>query len=304
MTAPTDLDRQLEAYLTDGPIELPEPSFDAVRDRMESTRQRVVLGPWRFADMSKLVPIAIGGAAAVVAVALGVQFLRPVAPGGVGGGPSPSPSPTATLAPPLEGEVPVGKLLWMEGTPPITVTIPAEGWTNPEGFDALMKGDSEDPPEAALIGGPLPDGVYVYGDPCLWDFTTPSEPATTVDDIVAALAAQPGRDASVPQDVTIGGFPGKHIVLHVPESDLPRGEVFRDCNKRNGSPEYASWGTATDGGEPMPDRWHQGPGQIDELWFVDVGGEVVVLDAMYRPTTPAALMVELRSIVESAEFGH
>lgn len=33
MTAPHDLDRQLEAFLTSGPTELPDPSFDAVRDR-------------------------------------------------------------------------------------------------------------------------------------------------------------------------------------------------------------------------------------------------------------------------------
>ena len=45
MTPPHDLDRELTAFLWDGPTELPDPSFDAVRDRMETTRQRVVLGP-------------------------------------------------------------------------------------------------------------------------------------------------------------------------------------------------------------------------------------------------------------------
>ena len=53
MTTPHDRDRQLEAYLVDGPTELPDPSFDAVRARTESTRQRVVLGPWRFPEMNK-----------------------------------------------------------------------------------------------------------------------------------------------------------------------------------------------------------------------------------------------------------
>ena len=56
MTAPHDLDRQLDAFLRDGPTELPDPSFDAVRDRMETTRQRVVIGPWRIPDMNKFVP--------------------------------------------------------------------------------------------------------------------------------------------------------------------------------------------------------------------------------------------------------
>ena len=32
MTAPHDLDRLLDAFLADGPTELPDRSFDAVRD--------------------------------------------------------------------------------------------------------------------------------------------------------------------------------------------------------------------------------------------------------------------------------
>ncbi len=102
MTAPRDLDRELAAFLRDGPTELPDPSFDAVRDRMESTRQRVVLGPWRVPDMSKFVPYALGAAAVVVALAVGIQFLRPAQPSGPAAVPSvqpsamPSPTPTAT----------------------------------------------------------------------------------------------------------------------------------------------------------------------------------------------------------------
>ena len=32
MTTQHELDRQLDAFLSDGPTELPDPSFDAVRD--------------------------------------------------------------------------------------------------------------------------------------------------------------------------------------------------------------------------------------------------------------------------------
>ena len=83
MTARHDLDRQLEAFLLDGPTELPDPSFDAVRDRIEDTRQRVFVGPWRLPIMNKLVPIGLGAAAVVVGLVIGAQLLRP--PGGVGG---------------------------------------------------------------------------------------------------------------------------------------------------------------------------------------------------------------------------
>ncbi|MEO5885343.1 MAG: hypothetical protein ABIQ58_07520, partial [Candidatus Limnocylindrales bacterium] len=59
MTAPHDLDRQLQAFLTDGPTELPDPSFDAIRDRIEATHQRVFIGPWRVPTMNKLIPVGV-----------------------------------------------------------------------------------------------------------------------------------------------------------------------------------------------------------------------------------------------------
>ncbi len=50
-------------------------------------------------------------------------------------------------------------------------------------------------------------------------------------------------------------------------------------------------------------RYHQGPGQIDALWIVDVDGAFLVIDAMYRLDTPADLVEEMRSIAESTTFG-
>ena len=75
MTEHHDLDRQLNAFLLDGPTSLPDSSFDAVRDRTEQTRQRVVLGPWRVPTLNKLVPIGLGAAALVVALLLGSRFI-------------------------------------------------------------------------------------------------------------------------------------------------------------------------------------------------------------------------------------
>jgi hypothetical protein len=101
MTAPHDLDRQLDAFLQEGPIELPDPSFDMIRDRMESTRQRVVIGPWRLPEMNKFLAIGLGAAAVVVLVFLGAQFFGS-APGGtigLGGEPSATLQPTATPEP-------------------------------------------------------------------------------------------------------------------------------------------------------------------------------------------------------------
>jgi hypothetical protein len=95
MTARDDLDRRLDAFLLDGPAELPTESYDAARDRIDETRQRVVIGPWRAPDiMNKLVPLGLGAAAVVVAIFVWTQFLRPAASGGVGGAPTAIPSST------------------------------------------------------------------------------------------------------------------------------------------------------------------------------------------------------------------
>ncbi len=93
MTEHHDLDRQLNAFLLDGPTSLPDSSFDAVRDRTEQTRQRVVLGPWRVPTLNKLIPIGLGAAALVVALLLGSRFIG--SPSSNVGGPASEPPASA-----------------------------------------------------------------------------------------------------------------------------------------------------------------------------------------------------------------
>ena len=97
MTSHNDLDRQLNDFLRDGPDELPYGSLDAVRDRTEQTRQRVVLGPWRIPEMNKFLTIGLGAAAVVLALFVGVQLFS-TPDGGTGG----QPTSTATLEPTSE----------------------------------------------------------------------------------------------------------------------------------------------------------------------------------------------------------
>ena len=93
MTEHHDLDRQLNAFLLDGPTSLPDSSFDAVRDRTEQTRQRVVLGPWRVPTLNKLVPIGLGAAALVAVLFLGSRFIG--SPSSNVGGPASEPPASA-----------------------------------------------------------------------------------------------------------------------------------------------------------------------------------------------------------------
>jgi hypothetical protein len=99
MTAPHDLDRQLQAFLQEGPTELPDPSFDAVRDRTETTRQRVFIGPWRVPTVSKLVPIGLGAVAVIAILFLGSRFISSPS-SDVGEPPSQLPASAAPTAAP------------------------------------------------------------------------------------------------------------------------------------------------------------------------------------------------------------
>ena len=94
MTAPRNPERTLEAFLADGPMELPDRALDAVRRDIHRTRQRVVIGPWKEPTMSVLSRLAI---AAAVIVAVGFAWInfgpRVLGPGG------PTPSPNGTIGP-------------------------------------------------------------------------------------------------------------------------------------------------------------------------------------------------------------
>jgi hypothetical protein len=317
---------QLERYLVEyeGPTPLPDTVRDAVHAQLPKTKQiGPISGPVRdiYMNSSMDTPARWGLVAAVVigAVIIGGAFI--FGSGGVGGSPDPTPSPSVepseAVAPsaepsesaafiPPETALPVGPfVLWdpaapvqpnwldpeFDDGPPITVTIPTEGWVFTDSFN-LLKGDEVDGMfESAFRWTSTTHGVLVYGDPCQWGSTTPDAPATTAAEIAAALAAQPSRDATGPVELTIGGYPAQRITLHVPED-----AVFADCD----GGQFASF--TLDGYESGPWSAHDGPGQISTFWIVDVDGATVILDGVYRPDTSAERIEEMRSIGESATF--
>ena len=316
MSADRDTTRIVRSWLDEGVTALPDRVLDAVLDQVPATPQR--RGGWparRFPLMNKIVGFGPAAAAVVAVVLIGSQLLG--SPGNFGGSgtqPSPTPEPSTgepsvepSVAEPTSpsgccvppgGSLDVGGFVFDEEAVPITVTIPASGWSVLPEFSALQKGDQADPPNgagAALLAWAITDPINVYGDPCHWSSTSPETPATTVDEIAAALAAQASRDATAPVNVTVGGYAGKYITLHVPNDAPTRDEAFADCDENT----FASYGYEGDSG---PARYHQGPGQIDELWILDVRGAIVILDATYSPATPAGLVEEVRSMAEGATF--
>ena len=100
MSAHRDLDRMIQSFLAEGPMELPDTSYDEVRDRMEEKRQRAFIGPWRTPDVSNLLKIGLAAAAVVLIAVVGYQFLGKSTGGpGASETPQPTDTPTATVEP-------------------------------------------------------------------------------------------------------------------------------------------------------------------------------------------------------------
>ena len=178
----------------------------------------------------------------------------------------------------------------------ITISLPVSGWTGLRGDRLLL------PTDGNGTGIEEYDGdLWIYGDPCAWSTTTPDAPATTVDGIIATLGSQASRDASAPANITIGNYAGQTITLHVP-ADIPFSgdSTFPDCDE-------GFFGTLTwrVGGvrSSEPERYAQGPNQIDEIWVVEVNRVPVLFDLAYWPDTPQDVIDEMRAMVASATFG-
>lgn len=127
----------------------------------------------------------------------------------------------------------------------------------------------------------------VYADPCAWTGTLLDPPAgSSVDGLVAALAAQKARHASTPTPVTVYGFTGTYMEL-----TTPAGINLADCD----GGEFRSW---VDWGGAR----YTEPGQRDMLWILDVDGVPLVIDAALGEGTTRRDRVERTEIVESTQI--
>jgi hypothetical protein len=301
MTTSRDPDFLIEAFLHEGINELPDRSFDVVRDSIERTRQRVVFGPWREDQMNKLVAFGLAAAAVVLVAVIGSQFIQGNLPAPAG-----SPAPTATLSPtasptptaddspaptdtamalPAEGELAAGRYAVSdegETRVPLSFSVPS-GWTTSEGI--VRKG-----PEGTKVEVAFSPFVvdHVYRDACRWEGTATA--VNTAAEIMAALGGQTGREVGPIADVVIDGYSGQQIRLFVPnDADLS------DCTW-----EFIhTW--------PLPGGddaggWGAQPGQTDMISVVDVHGEALVVVTSYQQFSVPGDLAELRSIFDSIDI--
>lgn len=235
--------------------------------------------------MNSIAKLSLAAAVVAVAALLGVNYL--VAPniGGPGlGDPSPSPTQSPTPTPP--------SLPQADSIDPGTYTLVGEGLnaaiTVPAGWGNLDQGGvtkGADESFVVVTFWPFPgDFNEVYSDPCQWSTNIIEPPVgPTVDDLANALADQSMRGDAIPTDVTIDGYDGKYLEMSVP-TDID----FADCDRGF----FYSW----------LGRFHQGPGQIDRVYILDVDGQRQVLIAHHMPGVSAADLAEQQAIVESIDF--
>ena len=105
MTAHRDPDRLILAFFNEGVEDLPDPVYDEVRARIELTRQRAFIGPWRTSDVNRLLTIGLAAAAVVVIAIVGYQFLG----NSNTGGPDATATPEPTVSSPGAAQLAAGR---------------------------------------------------------------------------------------------------------------------------------------------------------------------------------------------------
>jgi hypothetical protein len=249
-------------------------------------------GARRAHTLKKLAPIGLGVAAVVAVLLIGSNLL---------GSSSPPPNTASTDSADIAdssssaaASLPDGPHVVhanSDGYFGVTVTIAAPLWRGQPDEGRLIWNDDIDPPAGAgmiIWAGPN-DEFYVYGDPCHWSSTKPDTTVATVDEFVAALASQALRVPSAPEDITVDGYAGKKIILGM-AADVD----FDACD----GGDFVLFGQA---GDDMA-RYSQGPGQIEEMWVLDVDGRIVIQSGFYYPDTPQNAVDELQAIFASATF--
>ena len=168
-----------------------------------------------------------------------------------------------------------------------------KGWFEQDGH-FIITGATE-----PVLGFSVWDVGEVFRDPCHWQGQG-FDPGPSVENLVAALVAQKMRNATTPTDVTLAGYAGKYLEWSVP-ADMKSSSwtSFDACDLDSDGVhhDFLSWL-----GNGMGYRYEEVPGQVDQLWVLDVNGQRLVVDATYSPDTSQGQRAELEHVVDSLRF--
>ena len=235
MTSDRNLERLLDAWFADGPMQVSDRAFDEAVGRVLRQPQRPAwrLRLWRFPAMSAPLKVALLGAALLAVLIGGAVFL--------GGGsavpgptPSPSPSPTATPTPAPTpspsavyppwftpqgdgaGILPAGGNTTRQFLAGSTFTVP-EGWVNDGDYTPVYTLFPDTPANEAeyalskqtaqniLLTDTVQNNMFAICD------ATGLFQGATASEVIDALVADEAFSTTEPVDVTIGGLSGRQV---------------------------------------------------------------------------------------------
>jgi hypothetical protein len=315
MTVSRDPDRLIDAFVAEGPTELPDRVYDAVREQIEQTNQRVVIGPRRISDMHSFAKLAI---AAAVLIAVGFAGVNLLPTNSSIGGVSATPFATPTASPtPTPTPTPVPTSVRLQPPTPPADAVPGDDSLMTAGSHSFYRNDGQ---TETRVSFSVPDGWYGHGswyisnnpsDPlatdvaslAVWERSSASDAITyvfpdpcgyavlpdplgpTVPDLVDALIAQQSRDTSAPTDIIVGGYQGQAIETTL-ASDISCG----------GDGHIELWET-----QDTSARWLT-PGMQQTIWILDVAGSRFVIEGTLGPDASDADRAALQQIMDSIQL--
>ena len=122
---------------------------------------------------------------------------------------------------------------------------------------------------------------------------------SSVDALATAMAElMPFRVLDPPTPVTRYGFVGKHLTLTLTDvastRDADGDVVYPDCS----GGEIWSWVAP-----PLSNAFHgYEPGDVEELWLLDVGGTRLVVGTLRSAGTPPDVIEEMEAVLDSIRF--
>ncbi len=276
MSADRDIDRLLDAWFADGPMQVADHVFDEAVGRVHRQRQRPAWRLlWKEPTMSPLKAV-LGAAAVILVIVAGFAWIGRSGDqiGGVAG-PTPSPSPTPSPIP-LSG--PTTSLA--PGTYAVRVNAGRLAFTVPDGWAAPQVAPQVGPSLIDFplhrIGDPADDVVDVFFDirraakdaPC----TGGPEPGVgaTAQALAADFQSDPNLQVTPPTPIQVGALQGLVVDMTLATN------ATRTCPFSSGAPTDPLVAGAVAG---TPPYWGIGPGEKMRLVILDAPGvnNIVVL---------------------------
>ena len=167
----------------------------------------------------------------------------------------------------------------------ITFSVAQEGWVSWGAGVVTTQPDIRD-----QVGIGFTNVANLYEDPCRWVATGLLDPAVgpSVEDLIEAFASQQHFRATAPTPVSLAGFHGTYIELMI-DADLD----FSRCDQGTVHCWFDVKGNS---------RYYQGPGQVNQLWVVDVAGTRVVIEVSFFPQASQADRDAVAQLIESIRF--